>query len=188
MFCSVLALCDSNNYCKQSETAKLNLFVTNKTDDSLISGATCYIDIWNPSDTKITDDGVVIEVSEGKYYYTLSGAEISTNGTFTYLFNCTYSAYTSFVSNSYYMSSETPVGLINKIIDYIETSTSILYQSILNYLNGNLVTVINEGDKVEIAQNTWNNTVVNTREVTADPTCKTRPFYNITTHQWGTLC
>jgi len=176
-----LSTCDVNNQCEQNINENLTLFVYNRTDNSLLTGADCYIDIWYPNRTIITNDGLVTEESNGKYYYTISGNETSTQGVHTILWNCTKNSYNSYVSDTY----EIVLGLqqdyiyewnntyfnnwdtwINATYYNIITPSSTLMQNILSYLDGVLTTTLSELTQIQIAQNTWNTTIVEDREVT----------------------
>lgn len=181
---SVLAVCDVNNQCEADISSNLTLFVRNRTDQSPLTGADCFIDIWNPNRTKITDDGSLVEETEGKYYYTLSGGEVTIQGVHEILYRCNKSSYTSYEPSEYEIVTATSHeyysywnntlftdwdSKINATWYNIVTPASQLMQNILDYLDGQLTTVLNDTDKEDIAQKTWNDTIVPDRKAEEDP-------------------
>jgi len=176
-----LSVCDVNNNCDLNINSNLTLFLTNKTNDNLVLGASCYLDIYAPNRTMITNDGAVIEESNGRYYRTLSGIETNSVGLYEVVFNCSKGSDISYVADQYEIVGMKPNdyflmwnntyfnnwnGWINQTWYNVVTPASTLMQNILNYLDGTLTTVISESEKVEIAQNTWNTTIVEDRVIT----------------------
>lgn len=65
---------------KSGTSDDLTIFLQNASSGQPLENATCYFDVWDPSNVKILDDGVASELSDGFYVY-------STNASWTDLGN-----------------------------------------------------------------------------------------------------
>ena len=170
----VCATCDIHNICGMNTDSNLTkLFVKNATDNQPITGATCKINIWWSNYTQITVNGTVIELGNGLYVYEISGNETQLEDVYPVVYYCESGSESSNIASSYEIISYTAFDYLDDInstlinvnttttsnYNYLSTiygcitnSTSILYENILDYLQGRLTTTIVESDKEDIAQ------------------------------------
>lgn len=121
-----LALCDIDNYCALGVSGNITLFLQNSTDNSYVSGASCYVDIYDQYFGQITDDGVMLDTSMGFYVYEVTGSEVSTIGKYRVRYNCTSGVYTSYGSGEYQVVEYVPIdslGYMNLTLQEVNSTT-----------------------------------------------------------------
>lgn len=187
LFVGVGAVCDINNVCDYDTVSNLTFYVYNSTYFPLkvpLENANCTISILDTNNSHVVTDSSTLELGVGRYYYTLSQNETDQIGVYKVRYNCTYGSYETVYDSMYEIMYTTPSAYFESINStttyvYLQTtdiwtwianSTSILYQNILNYLQGQLETTLSQDATEQVAQATWNDTIVPDRESKDAPT------------------
>lgn len=169
---SALGTCDVNNFCRINENENITYKVWNETGRSYLTTFDSYIDIFKGSVQII--DNATLTLAGDTAYFTLSGNTTDTEGIYIYYITSFYGDSSSHESGTYEITdhlnkdyfeywNETLFiawdSMLDTVYDNIITPASDLVFNIYSYLDGRLETTVSSEDKLEIAQNTWNDTV-----------------------------
>ncbi len=114
---------------KQGTSEDLTIFLQNSSSGAPLTGITCVADVWNPSNTKIVDDGALTELDEGFYYYP-TNAGWTDLGDYRVMVKCTISGENVFSAMMFEMVATT----IEEYLVEINETTSQTYDYLQNTL------------------------------------------------------
>lgn len=175
--------CDVDNFCTINEADNVTISVFNSTNGAMITGASNFIDIWR-GETQITTQNAFTELSNGRYYYELSGDEINTTGKYSYNINVTYAGFGYIQAGKYQIVDNTPLSTVAQInitttnIDSMMTNST---SSFFDYITNAVWTFINRTLTQEVNINTTSIAQIATQ--TAQTTVGQTPRWYI--DKWG---
>ncbi|MBW2991915.1 hypothetical protein KY345_01720 [Candidatus Woesearchaeota archaeon] len=134
---------------KSGTSEDITLFLKNTSSGAPIENANCTLDVWDPANSKILNDGNMTELGEGFYYY-------STNSSWTTLGDYRVMARCAIGANSYYsaMSFEIVGTTIDEWFEIINSTTN----QTLNYLQNTVYPAVDDAESKldEVLTNTSN--------------------------------